>query len=56
MKGTEFSVQLLKMNLKFHKDRIKQLSKPIAKENDYLLKEHISYKEDLEKSIKLLEQ
>lgn len=51
MKNT-FAIQLLKSNLKYHKDNIKRFSK--GSSNDYILnqlKQSIEIKEDLESAI-----
>jgi hypothetical protein len=53
MKNT-FSIMLLETNLKYHKEQIKNLSRPIASNNEYIqirLKEHIECKTDIQDAI-----
>ena len=45
---------LLETNLKYHKEQIKNLSRPIASNNEYIqirLKEHIECKTDIQDAI-----
>lgn len=53
------SLELLRCNLTYHKERIKTYSKAIASENEYIQTQmlwHLNCKKDLERCIELIKK
>lgn len=54
---SNLAIELLNINLKHHKERIKNYSKPISSNNDYIQNQltwHVECKNNLEEAIKKL--